>query len=229
MKSNKKNNGKSEATEEEVLEYLQGNPEFFLKNELLLSKLVLDHNTGDATSLIERQISSLRAHNQKIQNQIASLVKVAQENDEIFEKIKNLSLSLFQVGSWQELNETLATHFLTDFKADYILCNIAAKTFGPTLDHIKFEKINMSESLLNSSGPTCMRLRAEEMKNLFGKTHNQNNHTESAILIPFNYKNNGGILSIGSHDPNRFDSNMDTMFAVYLSSLLGKVVDRLCK
>ena len=99
MKSNNKNNGESETTEEDVLEYLQGNPDFFLKNEFLLSKLVLDHDSGDATSLIERQISSLRAHNQKIQNQIASLVKVAQENEDIFGKIKNLSLSLFQVGS----------------------------------------------------------------------------------------------------------------------------------
>ena len=229
MKSNNKNNGESETTEEDVLEYLQGNPDFFLKNEFLLSKLVLDHDSGDATSLIERQISSLRAHNQKIQNQIASLVKVAQENEDIFGKIKNLSLSLFQVGSWQELNETLATHILTDFKADYILCNIATKTFGPTLDHIKFEKINISESLMNNSGPTCVQLRAEEMKDLFGKVHNQNNHTESVILIPFNYENDGGVLSIGSRNPNRFDSNMDTMFAVYISSLLGKVIDRLCK
>ncbi len=229
MKLNEKTNKTDKLNEEQVLDYLQSNPEFFLKNELFLSRLVLDHNAGDATSLIERQMSSLRTQNQKIQNQITSMIKVAQDNDDIFEKIKSLSLSLFQSDSWQKLNETLATHFLTDFEADYILCNVVAKTDGPNLDHIKFEKISISENLIKTYQPVCTQLRAKEMKNLFGKTHNQNNHTESVILIPFGHKDEGGVLSIGSHDPNRFNSNMDTMFASYISSLLGSVIDRLCK
>ena len=229
MKLNKENNKTEELSEEQVLAYLQTNPGFFLKNDSFLSKLVLDHNAGDATSLIERQMSSLRTQNQKIQDQITSMINVAKDNDEIFEKIKSLSLSLFQSDSWQKLNETLATHFLTDFEADYILCNVVAKTIGPNLDHIKFEKISISENLIKTSQPVCMQLRAEEMKNLFGNAHNQDNHTESVILIPFGHKDEGGVLSIGSHNPNRFNSNMDTMFASYISSLLESVIDRLCK
>ncbi len=229
MNSNKKEPKEDKLTEENVLAYLKSNPEFFLKNELILSKLVLDHNTGDATSLIQRQISALRAQNQKAQDQVVNMVSVAKKNDDIFEKVKNLSLSLFQVETWQELNETLATHFLTDFKADYILCNVVTNTIGPTMDHIKFENISISENLIKNSEPICMQLRAREMKDLFGKTHNQNNPTESVILIPFGHKDEGGILSIGSHDPNRFNSNLDNMFAIYISGLLEKVVDRLCK
>jgi uncharacterized protein YigA (DUF484 family) len=230
LNPNRDKNKYAALTEETVLSYLQDNPNFFLENELVLSRVILSHNPGDASSLMERQINSLRSENRKIQSDINSMVKIAEENHEIFEKTKSLSLSLFEVDSWRKLNEVLATQFLKNFKADYILCNVITQNVKQDLDHIKFEKIKISENLISGSEPACLQLRSKEMKDLFGKPHNQKSDTESVILIPFEEKGAvTGVLSIGSHDPNRFSSDLDTLFAAYISSLIGKMVYRLCE
>ncbi len=230
MSPKKDKNKDTDSTEESVISYLQDNPNFFFENESVLSRVILSHNPGDASSLMERQINSLRSENRKIQSDMSSMVKIAEKNHAIFEKTKSLSLSLFEVDSWRKLNEVLATQFLKNFKADYILCNVITEAVTQDLDHIKFEKIKISENLISGSEPACLQLRSEEMKDLFGKPHNQKNDTESVILIPFGKKGAvTGVLSIGSHDPNRFSSDLDTLFAVYVSSLIGKIVYRLCE
>ena len=138
---------------------------------------------------------------------------------------------MIDIETWQQLNETLATHFLTDFKADYILCNYKIEEGAPSLnlDHIKFEEITIRESFKTKTEPVCLQLREDEMHKLFGSTYKKGNETESALIIPFRSKNVKGFLSVGSTDPLRFNNNMETMFASFISSLLGRVVYKLCK
>jgi len=47
-------------TDEAVAEWLRANPDFFRRNNELLSTLRLPHASGAAVSLIERQIEVLR-------------------------------------------------------------------------------------------------------------------------------------------------------------------------
>ena len=220
-----------ELSENQVLDYLESNPDFFNRNEEALSRVVLQHNSGDAASIIERQIKSLRNRNQKIENQLSEMVSVAKINEEIFHKIRSLCTGMIDIETWQQLNETLATHFLTNFKADYILCNYKIEESAPSLslDHIKFEEIKIRESFKTKTEPVCLQLREDEMHKLFGSTYKKGNETESALIIPFRSKNVKGFLSVGSTDPLRFNNNMETMFASFISSLLGRVVYKLCK
>ena len=46
--------------EHNVAQYLKGHPEFFQRHTSLLGSMSLEHNSGTAVSLIERQISILR-------------------------------------------------------------------------------------------------------------------------------------------------------------------------
>ena len=216
-------------TESVVLHYLEENPQFFSKNGDFLSELVFNHDSGEATSLIERQVASLRKKNQTTQSQLFALVKIAKENDKLFSKIKSFSLELFEIESWKGLNETLATHFLTDFKADFISCRVTSKTEGLMLDHIKFGEQVFAQNLISNSSPTCTQLRSHQMKQLFGDAHNSDESVQSAILLPLLYQEGSGILSIGSRDPERFNDKMDTMFVAFVADLLGKVVERLCR
>ena len=216
-------------SENQVLNYLESNPDFFNRNEEALSRVVLGHNSGDAASIIERQIKTLRNRNQKIDKQISEMISVAKLNEEIFNKIRALCTSMIDIETWQQLNETLATHFLTNFKADYILCNIEEGSPNLNLDHIKFEEIRIGESFKTRTEPICLQLREEEMHDLFGSIHKKGQGTESVLLIPFGSRNRKGFLSVGSPDPLRFSNNMETMFANFISSLLGRVVHRLCK
>ena len=224
-----KNTEAPKLSEDQVLDYLENNPDFFNRNEDALSRVVLQHNSGDAASIIERQIKTLRNRNQKIDTQMSEMISVAKLNEEIFSKIRALCTSMIDIETWQQLNESLATHFLTNFKADYILCNIEESSSILSLDHIKFEEIRIGESFKTGTEPLCLQLREEEMHDLFGSIHKKGQRTESVLIIPFGSRDRKGFLSVGSKDPLRFNSNMETMFATFISSLLSRVVHRLCK
>ena len=224
-----KNTEAPKLSEGQVLDYLESNPDFFNRNEEALSRVVLQHNSGDAASIIERQIKTLRNRNQKIDTQVSEMISVAKLNEEIFSKIRALCTSMIDIETWQQLNESLATHFLTNFKADYILCNIEESSSTLSLDHIKFEEIRIAESFKTGTEPLCLQLREEEMHDLFGSIHKKGQGTESVLIIPFGSRNRKGFLSVGSKDPLRFNNKMETMFASFISSLLGRVIHRLCK
>ena len=58
---------KKKISDTEVLEYLEANPEFFIDHPDILEILEIKHASGDATSLIEKQVETvsythLRAH-----------------------------------------------------------------------------------------------------------------------------------------------------------------------
>ena len=224
-----KNTETPKLSEGQVLDYLESNPDFFNRNEEALSRVVLQHNSGDAASIIERQIKTLRNRNQKIDTQVSEMISVAKLNEEIFSKIRALCTSMIEIETWQQLNESLATHFLTNFKADYILCNIEESSSTQSLDHIKFEEIRIAESFKTGTEPLCLQLREEEMHDLFGSIHKKGQGAESVLIIPFGSRNRKGFLSVGSKDPLRFNNKMETMFASFISSLLGRVIRRLCK
>ena len=225
----KKNTEAPKLSEGQVLDYLESNPDFFNRNEEALSRVVLQHNSGDAASIIERQIKTLRNRNQKIDTQMSEMISLAKLNEEIFRKIRALCTSMIDIETWQQLNESLATHFLTNFNADYILCNIEESSSTQSLDHIKFEEIRIGESFKTGAEPLCLQLREEEMHDLFGSIHKKGQGTESVLIIPFGSRNRKGFLSVGSKDPLRFNNKMETMFASFISSLLDRVVHRLCK
>lgn len=56
---------------QEVRKYLLEHPDFFQKNSEVLSELILKHDTGAATSLLERQIQTLRKKNDDLEKKHA--------------------------------------------------------------------------------------------------------------------------------------------------------------
>jgi len=51
---------KANVSEEQVAAFLSANPDFFLDHQELLANLTLPHQSGEAVSLLERQVSVLR-------------------------------------------------------------------------------------------------------------------------------------------------------------------------
>jgi uncharacterized protein YigA (DUF484 family) len=47
-------------SDESVRDYLEANPDFFERHSALLSALSVPHGSGEAVSLVERQVSMLR-------------------------------------------------------------------------------------------------------------------------------------------------------------------------
>ncbi|MEM8767690.1 MAG: DUF484 family protein [Pseudomonadota bacterium] len=209
-----------------LLGRLRADPNFFQRHPELLSELNLPHDSGQAISLIERQVAILRERNMQMRRRMNEMIQTAQANDALFAKTRTLTLELLNVDSWHELNEVLATYVLADFQADFVCCHLMH--LPVYLDHLASHEADPPyERFLPGDVPVCTMLRAEELAGLFPvQNHEQDG---SAVLVPLRWEpgEGEGCLAIGSRTTNRFASDMDTLFVTYIGEVLGRVITRL--
>ena len=211
-------------TEDDIVDYLRADPDFFQRHANLLSELNLPHDSGRAISLIERQVAILRERNMQMRRRMNELLQAAKDNDELFAKTRTLTLELLNVHSWHELNEVLATYVLADFQADFVCVHLLQ--LPVFLDHlVSHDGDPPYERFVPNSVPVCTTLRAEELTRLFPIQSHENDG--SAVLAPLAWEHGEGCLAIGSRHTNGFTSDMDTLFVTYIGEVLSRVIQRL--
>ena len=105
---------------EEVLAYLEANPEFFLHHPDGLEHLILSSAPIGTISLAQRQTARLQASNNKLQEQLHSLIDTALQNTELGAKIHELCLRLLDTADFNSLLPLLVTELKQQFNADEI-------------------------------------------------------------------------------------------------------------
>jgi uncharacterized protein YigA (DUF484 family) len=213
-------------SDQAVLNFLRQSPDFFLRHPSALSELSLPHESGQAVSLIERQIDILRERNVTMRRRMNKLLQAARSNDEIFAKTRSLNLALLEVNSWPELNEVLATHVLVDFEADFVCAHLCEAQLALALDHIQHHNEHMPlQHLHSNTSALCTTLRREELTQMFPLSDHED--SGSAAILNLSLLNGSGALCIGSRDPGRFAKDMDTLFVTYIADIVAKVMNRL--
>ena len=94
-------------TEDQVAAFLRDNPDFFLDHQELLAELSLPHQSGEAVSLLERQVSVLRERTYHANAKLGNLLENASKNDELFELTRSLVLTLLRADSIAQLAATV--------------------------------------------------------------------------------------------------------------------------
>jgi len=210
-------------TAQDIITYLQAHPGFFRHHPALLSELELPHASGQAVSLVERQIAILRERNMDMRRRMNELLEAARANDAIFTKTRSLTLALLEAESLHELNEVLATFVLVDFEADFVCAHV--RGLAHSLDHIQNHADEFPFAhLYNSRAPVCTTLRQTELRQVFPVSNHGD--SASAVLLPMAVKGSEGVLCIGSRDASHFRQDMDTLFVAYIADVLGKVLSR---
>lgn len=205
----------------DVANYLRQNPDFFLNRPDILYDMELPHAQGNASSLLERQASVLRNRNTELRHKLNEFVSIARDNDKLFNRIRTLGLALLEAGNLAELSSRLRQILTKDFKLD----EASLFLFKPSHETGPFAVTSEQDlqaalgDLLRGDRIICTTLRQREMKFLFpGYDRNDG----SAALIPLHFNGELGLLALGSHDPNYFNSNMDTTFARYVGDILSR-------
>lgn len=213
-----------EVSEQQALAYLKSHPEVVKEHVGLLSELALSHESGGAVSLIERQVRVLRERNILLRRQLSDLLGNARANDDLFAKVRALTLALLEVSGWHELNEVLATHLLVDFDADFACCHLLREHLR--LDHVMGHEESLpTAAFTRGPRPLCLPLRRAELRRIFPA--GQHEQDGSAVLLPLTLASGDGCLAVGSRDPQRFAAEMDTLFIAYVSDVLARIIDRL--
>jgi len=202
--------------EEPIAEYLIAHPDFFVRHPDVLAAIDLPHPTGDAVSLIERQVLTLRAQSTKYRRQLEQLLSVARENDALAKRLHRLTLALLETQSFDEVLNTLQDELRDQFKADAVEMKLFASEQLEA--HAHEPGPALFQEFLQRGRPNCGQLDKAKLEYLFGS---QAGETGSAALIPLTAPPLAGVLAIGSRDPERFHEGKSVDFLQRLAEVVS--------
>jgi len=209
---------------EVVATYLRKNPEFLEEFPDVLETLHLNHNSGVAVSLIERQVEQLRRKNESLSRQLNQLVQVAAENEQLMTRLHQLTLELMLISSRKEFFTHLGNSLLHDFSADILqICLFdqdIARDAGEDVKHLRADDPEMEafQVHLDKDRSVCGRLSESKLEFLFGS---KARWVQSTALVPLGEKGEHGMMAIGSSDDARFYPGMGTLFLDLLANVIA--------
>ncbi len=221
-------------SDQAVAHYLDSNPEFFERHALLLGKLHLPHQTGSsAVSLVERQVGILRQRNRKLENQLRELMAIAQDNDELSEKIHQLCRRLIHATDFGHTVDLIEASLRQDFTADHIVMvlfqdQLTDRDDYPELRFLRWSSSDASEmkpfaTFLKNAEPRCGQIRDAQRDYLFG---GDTNEIGSVAMLPLGPGSEMGLLAISSADAQRFHPAMSTDFLSRIGELVSAALTR---
>lgn len=220
----------SRVSEQDILRFLQQHPDFFQSNPELLADITLQHDSGKAVSLIERQVAVLRDQRKKLKRQLQDLVDIARANDELDRRLHQLTLRLIDCRRFADVLEMLKHYLQRDFAADAVTLRLRVIPQRPDLaGHVEFTP-NFDAGLapfmriIQEQKPVCGRFKVEDLKSLFPASGGA---IASAALIPLYDLPVNGVLAVGSTDVHRFHADHGTVFLSQLGELVSRAL-RVC-
>jgi uncharacterized protein YigA (DUF484 family) len=208
-----------------VREFLRDNPSFLDENTDILECMVLPHDSGNAVSLVERQVGVLRDRNKEMRARLDNMLETAHANDLLFEKTKRLVLNLLEAKNLSTLIESVHDSLGKDYGIEFYSLTLLGdeKKLPRTMARVStMEKANERiGTLLGANRAVCGILREDEMTFLFGE---RGRNVGSVAAVPLRYDNLYGILAVGNSDPNFYKSSMGTLFLSYIAEILNRVI-----
>ncbi len=206
----------SDEREEQIADYLTIHPDFFERHPDALAAIDIPHPTGNAVSLIERQVRTLREQSANYRGQLEELIAVARENDALAKRLHRLTLALIETETFDEVLNTLQDELREQFKADAVEMKLFA---SEQLDaHAHEAGPALFRDFLKRARPNCGQLEKAQLEYLFGP---QAGETGSAALIPLTAPPMAGVLAIGSRDPERFHQGKSVDFLQRLAEVVS--------
>ncbi|WP_027707469.1 DUF484 family protein [Zooshikella ganghwensis] len=211
-------------TEDEVADYLKANPNFLYQRPDILKLLEIPHPSGEATSLIERQVSLLRERNLELRNRLNKLLDIARENDSLFEKTRRLITELLEAKSLDEIGKVCRITLKHEFNVDFVSLILFSDTQKLSA-YYQVQPLTLAQQkisiLLAQDKPVCGVLRQNEQQFLF-QEHAQ--VVGSSAVITLRSTEPLGILAIGSKDSKHFQTAMGTLFISYIADILSRAL-----
>lgn len=209
-------------TDDLVSAYLQENPDFFSRNNELMTGLRLPDTQRGTVSLVERQQQQLRQKVHSLEDEITQLMSVASHNESLFMLYSDLYLRLIDCHSANELLDCLAQ------TTTELLSLSAFKLWLKNTGDIKHDSLSYNDcqgvmqNRLENSDYYFGRLQQSEQQLIF-----KQNCTGSVVLVKLVHEENElGFLAISSDDANHFDPRMDTLLLSQFKRLVAKLLQQ---
>jgi len=209
-------------TDELVVSYLQDNPEFFNRNNSLITSLRLTDEQRGTVSLVERQLQQLRQKVYGLEDEITQLMSVANHNEQLFVLYSDLYLRLLDCQSAEELLDCLhqATTELLSLSSFRLWLIPSSNTEVTHHSLSTNDCAGVMQNRLTNDEYYFGRLQESEQTLIFSKPC-----SGSVVLIKLTHDEKPvGFLAIGSADAHHFDPRMDTLLLTQFKRLVAKLL-----
>jgi len=193
--------------------YLLENTDFFVSRESLVSELSFKHDAEGASSLLEMQIRKLRDEKSRLMDMLTGFVSTGKENEELFFKSKNLTLSLISSNKFDEVKKTVELFFQENFEVDSCILE--------TLSDAELQKLEKITGLdMNKDAIHMGPLSKEKMAAFFS-----NDAIKSAVISVMKLEKGFGLLKVGSIEATKYLGDGDTTFIEYIRDVIIRVLE----
>lgn len=210
-------------TEQDVIQFLKEHPDFFVNKDDLLCELRIPHDSGQATSLIERQLGVYRERNVSLRQQLSDLLENARRNDELFHQSRRLVMAIIEANSWLEIQTVLDDSLRREFMVDHwALLNVTERQLESPLLKMPMDTFkHKAQRIFRGHRSICGSFEQQEMALLL---HADDIEAQSLAATQIRGKGYIGILSIASNSTNRYQQSTDTLFLDYIGDVLSLVL-----
>ena len=223
-------NKPSVLSSEDILIYLNEHPEFLQQHPEILENQALDHECGDASSLLERQVKVLRQRVQEYANKLDGLVATAQRNDSQFEKTKDLVSTLGGCQNLSQVTAALKAAFIDAFQADIVKLIILQDSEEQAPDLITLsaasEEAKALTSITEKTDAFCTPVKNSPLAGMLADTAKP---MHSCAVLPIHYQQQAlGLIIIASAAEDHYNKELDTLFLNHVATVSSEVVGRIC-
>ena len=207
-------------SEQEVCDYLSQHPDFLERQPGVLQALQLPAATDASTSLLQKQVATLRADNQKLRDALAAAEHVATLNESASAKVGKLVDCLLASSDLEQLFQSLYQALNEDFAIPSSTVRIFPDR-GADIDNVskqgqKLRVLFPEAQMLKKA--QCGLLGQEQVEFLFpGEAASR---LRSFALVPLGSGNWHGMLCMGCEDKFRFTKNHDTQLLDHIGHVL---------
>ncbi len=216
---------KVKITREQVARYLRTHSDFFMHHGELIETLAIPHETGEAVSLVERQVELLRNKNKELDHKLHQLITVAKENERVSRRLHALTLGLVSIKGFDESLTGICELLHSDFPGTKVLLRLFELLPDTSVKNCSemeraLQKSKLIQDLFSSRRRGVAFLTKRQIDNVFDN-EKAKKPIRSAAAVALKKKHQLGVLFLGSTDANRFQSGMGTLFLGNLGEIVG--------
>ena len=212
------------ATDLQLIGLIRDNPDILSRHPELLAVLEVAHQSGDAVSLIERQVGVLRQQIQSQENRLCELMDVARDNESLAETCHRLAVDLLSAHDVDDVISVVLDTFKTELSADYAVVKLFSEdaelieqSAGLFVD-ANDDALNAFKTMLQHKNTVCGKSTEEQKNYLFD---DKAENIKSVAIIPLIAGANLGLIGLGADNAQRFKSSMGTEFLSQVGELVS--------
>lgn len=239
----------NDITDDAVINYLIRNPEFFVGNQDILTRLRIPHDAGKAVSLIEKQVSVLRSKCGHLEKSLLDLIAVARQNESLHQRLHLLNQEIITASNLTDIVALTQTCLQTSFNAEDVHLLLIApapkraprkktsdkaaaskpapRQRAPKLEQIEGatmvrhtdKRVKQFDALFEGAQTICGMPSDEQLITMAGQRHA---NVGSAAMIPLQFERKLGVVMLTSRDESRFGANKGVMFLNQMGELLSR-------